>query len=213
MSKRLQAMGVKRYADAFKPTLHPEVLKEPEKWNKPRRIFVCSMSDLFQDDVPDEFIEQVMGVTGMACQHEYQILTKRPKRMKEFFRKRGYGPEEFENLLVGTSVENQDYVERVDHLLRIKDARKFLSIEPLLGPVVLGEKVYELDWVIVGGESGPKARAMDPDWARALRDECAEAGTPFFLKQMAKKAEIPEDLMIREWPEPAIVRQDHLGGW
>ena len=203
MSKRLHSMGVKRYTNAFKPTLHPEALKEPAKWKKPRKIFVCSMSDLFQDDVPDEFIEKIMGIIGYESQHEYQILTKRPGRMRQFFAKRSYSTDEFENMLIGTSVENQIYIERVDNLLRIEAARKFLSIEPLLGPVTLGDRVYALDWVIVGGESGPNARPMNPDWVRNLRDECTEIGLPFFFKQWGgrNKKKAGRVLDGRTWDE------------
>jgi protein gp37 len=194
----------------FAVTLHPDQLDKPLHWRKPRRIFVCSMSDLFHPDVPDEFINRVLNVVGDADQHTFQILTKRPERMAAYFarhvelgatydilnrRQRAYL---LENLWLGTSIEDQRTAdERIPHLLRCAAARRFVVYEPALGPVNflrpeawwLGPPTQAhgmhqgLDWVIAGGESGPKARPAHPDWFRSVRDQCQEAGVPFFFKQ------------------------------
>jgi protein gp37 len=168
--------------------LLPDRLEAPLRWRKPRRCFVCSMSDLFHPDVPDDYIAAIWEVMLYANQHTFQILTKRPQRMARLVGRR------LPNVWVGTSVENQRYADlRIPHLLATPAAVRFLSIEPLLGPVdleayLLDEPEHEelgprLDWVIAGGESGPGARPMHPEWVRSIRDQCTDAGVPFFFKQ------------------------------
>jgi protein gp37 len=204
-----------QYAEPFETVqLKPERLLDPLRWRKPARVFVNSVSDLFHPDVPDEFIDEVFAVMAIAKQHTFQILTKRPERMAVYLNYRWrvdhiyaqwYGfsdqPAELQgwplpNVWLGTSVENQEAGDkRIPHLLETPAAVRFLSCEPLLGPVQLfnvggwenaahwwGRNI-KLDWVIVGGESGPGARPMHPDWARSLRDQCSSAGVPFFYKQ------------------------------
>jgi protein gp37 len=275
--------GAKRFAgrfgypenNPFAVTLHPNRLDQPLRWRKPRKVFVCSMGDLFHRDVPDEYIAAVFGVMAASPSHTFQLLTKRPERMcewfqwienkirvgatpasaesnpvfacgkfaaEEFSKKRnrvaaanvlflghvfGFDPHDYwplPNVWLGTSAEDQATLdERVPYLLRCPAAVLFVSLEPLLGPVDLMRLSIEipgtiapddgwkdvaigkhlarnLDWVIVGGETGPGARPMDPDWARSIRDQCRAAGVAFFMKQMAGKAPVPDDLLVREFP-------------
>ncbi len=187
--------------------LHPDRLDHPRKWRKPCMVFVNSMSDLFHQDIPGEFLDDVFSVMCSQKRHTFQVLTKRPDRMADYILN-GFG-EKYPNVWLGTSVENQKaWDERYPYMLRISANVRFVSYEPALGPINFGLlrsptegtlKPY-VDWIICGGESGPKARPMDPDWARSVRDQCAAAGVPFFMKQMSKKAPIPEDLAIRQWP-------------
>lgn len=271
---------------SFDVTLHPDKLDAPLHWKKPRTVFVCSMSDLFHEDVPDEYIASVFGVMALARHHTFMVLTKRPTRMlelltgylspdelwgwrDEMIRKfnpwrptfdwlsgGGYQdtahpgnpafiehlPLEFypepddplSNVWLGVTAENQKRAdERIPLLLQCPAAVRFVSIEPMLEKIDLpdihvlgvhhqlttGHQVlfgsaygkraecltcgvlHGLDWVIVGGETGPGARTMDPGWAREIKRQCQEAGTPFFFKQMSKKAPIPDDLMVRQWPQ------------
>lgn len=244
MAHQLHAMGQKRYANEFKVTCHTEALDEPRNWRKPRRVFVCSMSDLFHHDVPFEFIDKVFAVMALCQSHTFQVLTKRPERMKEYLLSRWAIDESnrvdrspqwyavatsildrgaksmpmgawdsahdnmpdpslpLPNVWLGTSCEDQATAdERIPHLLRCPGVR-FLSLEPLLGPIDLlsvpaksvegyaGLRLADmLHWVIVGGESGPGARPMHPDWARSLRDQCQSAGVPFFFKQWGEWVE------------------------
>lgn len=261
-------------------TLFPDRLEIPFRWKKPRRIFVCSMSDLFHDDVPVDYVAAVFGVMAANPQHQFMVLTKRPDNMLEFFRwvqichcqtdameeiegprlecadcllsyeieyhpkgdsgpihcKWGpnlEGPWPLPNVWLGVTAENQEMAdERIPLLLQCPAKKHFVSVEPMLGPIDPtmirdgswydgeGADYYDalrgagwwshgdyglrggpkLDWVICGGESGPGARQMDPAWARSLRDQCKSAGISFFMKQMSKKAPIPDDLMIREIP-------------
>lgn len=193
--------------------LVPERLDQPLRWRKPRRIFVNSMSDLFHRDVPAEFIERVFDVMAEADHHSYQVLTKRPQRMADLFFDGGYQLAHCEWL--GTSIENDRYTFRADHLRRIPCAVRFLSCEPLLGPLASLD-LAGIDWVIVGGESGPGARPMHPEWVTEIRDRCVAAGVPFFFKQagavLAREwecehraggnmAEWPEEFQVREYPD------------
>jgi protein gp37 len=175
-----------------KVELHDDRLRMPLRWKAPRRIFVNSMSDLFHKDVPDEFITRVLRMAVDAPQHQYLILTKRHDRMASFMRR--YDPNRFPNVWLGVSVEDQKRANlRIDALLDVLSVRiRFLSCEPLLGPIDLSPLFAEMDgrwfspihWVIVGGESDYKhPRPMHPDWARSIRDQCREAGVPFFFKQ------------------------------
>ena len=233
MSKRLAGRCGYPKDDPFRVTLHPDKLDKPLKWKKPRKIFVNSMSDLFHEDVPDEFIDEVFAVMSDAGQHTFMILTKRPERMKQYLSldnprytarkvfnltKDPAGKFDCDlhwpliNVWLGTSVENQAAAdERIPPLLQVPAAVKFISVEPLLGPVDLMSVQFgkyttmnvlegcgislkspcqsipnafsnKIDWVITGGESGPGARPLHPDWVRSLRDQCQAAGTKFFFK-------------------------------
>jgi len=197
MSKRLQGMGQKKYENGFEVCCHHDELNR-DFGKKPKKIFVCSMSDLFHEEVKFSFIWQIFRVIRANPIHTFQILTKRPRRMVKFLQK---FQDEFipENSWIGVTAENQEiFDERVYELASIDINRKFISIEPMLGEIKLHGGV--IDWVIVGGETGPKARLMNPDWARSVRDQCKEFGIPFFFKQMSNKQPIPDDLMIREFP-------------
>jgi protein gp37 len=178
MAKRLEGMGQPNYRNGFKLTLQPKMLDIPLGWRTPQRIFVNSMSDLFHADVPLEYIQRVFDVMRRANWHQYQILTKRSERLRELspFLK---WPE---HVWMGVSVESANYVHRIDDLRHTGAAVKFLSLEPLLGPLSK-LNLPGIDWVIVGGESGPGARPMDPRWVTDLRDQCLRADVPFFFKQ------------------------------
>ncbi len=178
LARRLQAMGNFRYRNGFRLTLHPDLLDLPLRWTTPRLIFVNSMSDLFHENVPLAFIQAVFRTMERAHWHIFQVLTKRAQRLADLTSVLVWP----ENVWVGVSVERQDVVWRVDCLRQVPAVVRFLSCEPLLGPLVLD--LTGIHWVIVGGESGPGARPMDLAWARAIRDQCLAAGVPFFLKQL-----------------------------
>ncbi len=187
LSKRLKAMGNPKYQNDGDPrtsgpgfgiTLHEEALQLPKRWAAPRLIFVNSMSDLFHPAVPDEYISRVFGVMSETPRHTYQVLTKRSKRLTEMSGKLCWPS----NVWMGVSVENAKYRFRIDHLRNVPVATRFLSIEPLIGPV--GElDLAEIHWVIVGGESGVGARQVRYEWIVEIRDQCLAAGVPFFFKQ------------------------------
>lgn len=202
MARRLQAMGNKNYRHGFDITLHPHMLHHPLAWKSPKRIFVNSMSDLFHDEVPLSYIQRVFTVMNQAHWHQYQILTKRAERLEELSEQLEWSP----HIWMGVSVENEKYLSRIDHLVRTKAHVKFLSIEPLLGP--LGKlKLRGIDWVIVGGESGPGARPMDADWVTDIRDQCRKARIAFFFKQWGgvQKSKTGRTLEGRTWDEmPAL---------
>jgi protein gp37 len=178
MAKRLQAMGQANYARGFDLALHPHALEKPLEWKKPQTIFVNSMSDLFWDQVPEEFIHQVFSVMQRAHWHTFQVLTKRSERLAELSSRLSWPV----NVWMGVSVETADYAYRIDHLRQSGARLKFLSAEPLLGPLP-GLNLDGIDWVIVGGESGPGARPVDPAWVLDIRDQCLLARVPFFFKQ------------------------------
>jgi len=178
MARRLQAMGQPNYANGFRVSLHEHVLELPLHWKRPRMIFVNSMSDLFHHEVPLEFIEKVFEVMKQATHHQFQVLTKRSERLCQLSPRLAWP----ENVWMGVSVENADYLFRIDHLRLTGAAVKFVSFEPLLGPVGNCD-LRGIDWVIVGGESGPKARPMCPEWVRQIRARCLAANVPFFFKQ------------------------------
>jgi protein gp37 len=178
MAKRLHAMGQPNYVNGFKLTLHPQALEIPLSWKKPQMIFVNSMSDLFHKDVPVDFIKQVIDVMRRADWHTFQVLTKRAERLLEIDPQIEWPS----NVWMGVSVENQDYKYRID-LLRQTHARiKFLSLEPLLGPLSR-LNLNGINWVIVGGESGPGARPLLEEWVIDIRDQCKARRVPFFFKQ------------------------------
>ena len=178
MAKRLQKAGVKKYRDAFKVTVHPTVLKEPFKWTKPRVVFVNSMSDLFHSAVPTEFIESIFDVMNRTPQHTFQVLTKRPDRVRKLSKRLTWTP----NIWMGVSIESERWLPRLDLLRQIDAHIRFLSLEPLLGSL-LNIRLADIDWVIVGGESGPGARPMEAEWVREIRDNCVRNRVSFFFKQ------------------------------
>lgn len=185
------------YEQGFDLKLWPERLKQPVAWKRPRIIFVNSMSDLFHADVPFLFIQQVFESMRTASQHIFQILTKRAERLEELAPLIDWPS----NVWMGVSVENQEYVPRIDHLRKINAAVRFLSVEPLLGPVDL--ELSNIDWVIVGGESGPGARPMKPEWVRQIRKQCKQQKVPFFFKQWGgiQKKKAGRTLDGRTWDE------------
>jgi protein gp37 len=182
MAERLQAMGQPNYKNGFELTLQPQMLELPLRWKKPQTIFVNSMSDLFHKDVPLEYIQRVFNVMHRAHWHRFQVLTKRAERLAELSEKLRWPY----NVWMGVSVESDKYVFRIDHLRSTSAKTKFLSLEPLLGPLA-NLDLAGIDWVIVGGESGPKARPMDPAWAIDIRNQCRLASVPFFFKQWGGK--------------------------
>jgi protein gp37 len=178
MALRLQAAGSPNYANGFRVTLHDHALEIPLRWRQPRTIFVNSMSDLFHKEVPFDFISKIFDVCRRASRHRFQILTKRSDRLLKLSR----GLTWPQNVWMGVTVENADCAFRIDQLRQTDAAIKFISFEPLLGPIP-NIDLEGIDWVIVGGESGPKARPMKPQWATDIRDQCLDAHVPFFFKQ------------------------------
>ncbi|WP_338032942.1 phage Gp37/Gp68 family protein [Dehalogenimonas alkenigignens] len=177
-ANRLKCMGNPRYTNGFRVTLHDDLIGLPLSWKRPTQIFVNSMSDLFHEQIPLEFIEAVFTTIRTASWHRFQILTKRASRLLEISPYLSWPS----NLLMGVTVENQDYIWRLEKLKKVPAAVKFVSCEPLLGQLNL--PLEDLDWVIVGGESGPGARTMDLNWVREIRDQCSLVKLPFFLKQL-----------------------------
>ena len=178
MALRLQAMGQTNYKNGFQVTTHEHTLALPLRWRKPQAIFVNSMSDLFHEDVPLAFIQKVFAVMQKASWHRFQVLTKRSARLIELAPFLPWP----ENVWMGVTVENADYVFRIEHLRKVNAAVRFLSVEPLLGPVP-GLELSGIDWAIVGGESGPGARIMKAEWASDIQRQCQQAAVPFFFKQ------------------------------
>jgi len=178
MAMRLQAMGQERYANGFNVALHCEALAEPYQWKKSRVVFVNSMSDLYHEKIPVDFIRKVFAVMNENKQHTFQILTKRSGRLCEL------APllEWSENIWMGVTIENNDYVGRADDLRKVNAAVKFLSLEPLLGPLP-DLKLDGINWVIIGGESGPGARSMKKEWVLDIKRKCENKKIPFFFKQ------------------------------
>ncbi len=198
-----------KYRDGFKPTFHPEALKEPEKWKKPQRVFVVSMGDLFHEDIPFTDIVRVFVEMVKHPKHTFMLLTKRPQRMKEFID--WVNPNcliDLKNIWLGVTVENQERAaERIPILLEIPAAIRFVSIEPMLSEIdfkqvasrkflnwlLTDKNQYPLDWVICGGETGHNARPMNSDWVKKLRDQCFVSETPFFFKQWGEWITIPRE--------------------
>jgi len=198
MAKRLQAMRQPNYADGFKPTLHYHALELPLKWKKPQTIFVNSMSDLFLKGIPIQFIQKVFEVMRRANWHTFQVLTKRAERLVDMSNGLSWSP----NIWMGVTVENKNYAFRIDYLRKTEASIKFLSLEPLLGPIP-NLDLKGIDWVIVGGESGPGARPMKPEWVLDIRNQCRRAGVPFFFKQWGgvNKKKAGRELEGRTWDE------------
>jgi len=213
MARRLKGMGQVNYRNGFELTLQPQAIERPLVWKKPQVIFVNSMSDLFHKDVPLEFIQRVFAVMARASWHTFQVLTKRGERLEAVAGSLPWPP----NVWMGVSVERHDYVHRIKHLRRVPAFVRFLSLEPLLGPLP------ELDlsgihWVIVGGESGQRARPMEPAWAIDIRDQCRTWGVPFFFKQWGGRNKKAAGRLLdgRTWdeqpgmlsPPPPIPKRD-----
>jgi protein gp37 len=178
LAARLQAMGNPRYRNGFDLTLHRDQLELPLRWKRPRRIFVNSMSDLFHDDVPRTFIQQAFDVMTRAHWHTFQVLTKRAERLRDLAPSLSWGP----HIWQGVSVESSRYVARIDCLRDVPATVRFLSLEPLLGPLA-DLDLHGIHWVIVGGESGPGHRDIRAEWVRDIRDQCLRANVAFFFKQ------------------------------
>lgn len=191
-------MGQPNYTNGFDLTLHEKALELPLRWKKPQTIFVNSMSDLFHKDVPEEFILRVFAVMAKADWHQFQVLTKRSDRLLSLSPKLPWKP----HIWMGVSVESLKYVHRIDHLRDTRAVVKFLSLEPLLGPLPR-LNLRKIDWVIVGGESGPRARSMDPEWVRDIRDQCVRKCVPFFFKQWGgvRKKKAGRELEGRTWDQ------------
>lgn len=209
MAARLEAMGTEKYAGLTRRSggrsvwigrvrLDRDGLDAPLRWKKPRMVFVNSMSDLFHDKVPASFVKKVWAVMEAAHWHTFQILTKRPERMAEITKDLPLLP----NVWLGTSVENHDYIRRLDHLREVKAAVRFVSFEPLLSSVAEAD-LTDIGWAIVGGESGPKARPMEKGWVEEIRRACRASGTAFFFKQWGgkNKALTGRKLDGRTWDE------------
>lgn len=178
MTRRLKAMGIEKYKDGFKVRTHPETLKIPYTWKSSKVVFVNSMSDLFHEDIPLDFIKQVFKVMNDNGHHIFQVLTKRAERLLEVHKQLKWS----HNIWMGVSVEDEKVVDRID-FLRKTDARvKFLSCEPLIGPLE-NMNLKKIDWVIVGGESGHNPRPMKADWVLDIQDQCTKAKVAFFFKQ------------------------------
>lgn len=178
LARRLKAMGQAKYANGFNLTIHEHLLEQPLEWKKPKRIFVNSMSDTFHEDVPAEIIHRIFDTMNRAYWHQFQVLTKRSERLLELDPHLDWG----ENIWMGVTVERADYIHRIDDLRATGSHIKFLSLEPLLGPIPM-LNLEGIDWVIVGGESGPGARPMSEEWVLEIRDQCITNGTAFFFKQ------------------------------
>lgn len=198
MAIRLKAMGQPRYRHGFKLTLQEDLLAQPLQRIQPRVIFVNSMSDLFHENVPAAYVQRVFGVMEKAHWHVFQILTKRAERLAKVAAQLPWPP----NVWMGVSVESAAYQPRIDMLRSVQARIRFLSLEPLLGPLPSLD-LRGIHWVIVGGESGPRARPIDPDWVRDIRDQCLTAGVPFFFKQWGgrRKSATGRVLDGRLWDE------------
>lgn len=178
MAKRLCAMGQEKYRNCFNITLHEECLNEPLKWKKPQIIFVCSMGDLFHKDVPDEFIIKVFSVMNKAKWHTFQVLTKRADRLEQISSKVKWT----KNIWLGVTVESNNQKQRIPYLINTPAKIKYLSIEPMISDIK-NLSLKNIDWVIVGGESGPGARPLQENWVLKIRDNCIKNQIPFFFKQ------------------------------
>ena len=202
MALRLQAMGQANYANGFELTLQEHMLERPLKWKKPQLIFVNSMSDLFHKDVPLEYIHQVFDVMRRAHWHNFQVLTKRSQRLFDLSDEIDWP----ENVWMGVSVETQKYTFRIDHLRETEAKIKFLSLEPLLGPLKK-LNLEGIDWAIVGGESGPRSRPIKKEWVTGIRDQCLSAKVPFFFKQWGgtNKKKTGLSLDGRTWDQLPVI--------
>lgn len=204
MSRRLKAMGVEKYQNGFKLTVHPDVLQEPYSWKNPKIVFVNSMSDLFHKDVPLKFIQQVFEVMNDNPQHVFQVLTKRADLLLKYDKAKAL--KWTHNIWMGVSIEDERVVERIDLLRKTKAKIKFLSCEPLIGPL-RKMNLKKIDWVIVGGESGRRPRPMNADWVLDIKEQCDKSGSAFFFKQWGgtNKKKTGREFLNRTWddmPDP-----------
>ena len=199
----------KNFPHGFNLTLHPIRLKEPLRWRTPSRIFVNSMSDLFHEDVPLEFIQKVLNVARETPWHIYQILTKRPERLRDLSDKLDFP----ENVWLGVSIENQNYVNRLNYIKEIAVSVRFISCEPLLGPLLLD--LTDIHWVIVGGESGQKYRPIDTQWASDIRDQCQVSKVAFFFKQVGGRTPKAGGKLLEEeiWAQMPEAWELHSHKW
>jgi protein gp37 len=200
MARRLQAMGSPKYANGFKVTAHQHQIDKPLQWKRPMAIFVNSMSDIFHEEIPFDFILRIFKVMGIAAHHRFQVLTKRAERLSSLDSKLPW----HNNVWIGVTVETADYMFRIDRLRHTGARTKFLSLEPLLGPLP-DLDLRGIDWVIVGGESGPRARPMHREWVMEIRDQCVSANVPFFFKQWGgrnkrKAGKLLEGRVLDEMP-------------
>mgnify|MGYP006344323607 CR=1 FL=1 len=195
MAMRLMAMGIKKYSNAFEVTLHEDDLEEPVKWKKRRNIFVCSMSDLFHEEVSFSFIDKIMNVIERTPQHRYQLLTKRADRMYQYFTAHTIPS----NVWLGVTVECRSSIKRIDYLRGLKASVKFLSCEPLIEDLGVLD-FSNIDWIIVGGESGRNARPMKEEWAVNIQRQVEEQGKAFFFKQWGT------------WGSDGVKRNKHANG-
>ena len=209
MANRLQAARNPSYTNGFALTLQPRMLERPLEWRKPKNIFVNSMSDLFHEDVPLAYIQRVFQVMNEANWHQYQILTKRAERVQELSPHLNWAP----HIWMGVSVESEKYLDRIDCLRKTGAHVKFLSLEPLLGPLHKMD-LSGIHWAIVGGESGPGARPVDPAWVTDIRDQCAGAGVAFFFKQWGgvQKKKTGRVLEGRTWDEKPVLAVINISG-
>ncbi|HET8921895.1 MAG TPA: phage Gp37/Gp68 family protein [Candidatus Acidoferrum sp.] len=201
LSHRLQLMGQANYRNGFKLTLQPQMLDLPLRWKTPKRIFVNSMSDLFHKDVATDYIKRVFDVMKRAHWHQYQVLTKRSERVLALSNELEWSPQ----IWMGVSVESGEYKHRIDDLRQTGAHVKFLSLEPLLGS--LGKlNLHGIDWVIVGGESGPGARPLNAEWVTEIRDQCIRSGVAFFFKQWGgvQKRKTGRTLEGRTWDQMPV---------
>jgi protein gp37 len=198
MANRLKLMGQTNYRNGFEITLQPHMLELPLKWKRPKRIFVNSMSDLFHVDVPFSYIKEVFAVMRQAHWHQYQVLTKRSDPLLQLSSRLQWAPQ----IWTGVSIENEKYFSRIDDLRKTDAHVKFLSLEPLLGPLHK-LNLRGINWAIVGGESGPGARPVDPAWVMDIRDQCVRAGVAFFFKQWGgvQKKKTGRELEGHTWDE------------
>lgn len=198
MAKRLQAMGQPRYLKGFDVTLQSDILNQPFQWKLPRKIFVNSMSDLFHEQVPFNYISKIFEVMNNSPRHIFQILTKRSERLAELGNKFHWS----RNVWIGVSVENQHYTHRIADLRIVPACVRFLSLEPLIGPINI-LPLRGIHWVIAGGESGPRSRSVKPEWIREIRDQCIHDQVPFFFKQWGgvRKSRTGRVLDGKTWDE------------
>jgi protein gp37 len=198
LAHRLQLMGQANYRNGFRLTLQPQMLELPLRWKAPRRVFVNSMSDLFHEDVPVSYVKRVFDVMTRAHWHQFQVLTKRADRLRELSAELPWAA----NIWQGVSVESERYLDRIDDLRRTGAAVKFLSLEPLL-EALPNLNLRGIDWVIVGGESGPGARPIEENWVIGIREKCMRAGVSFFFKQWGgvQKSKTGRTLEGRTWDE------------
>lgn len=208
MALRLQAMGQPNYVNGFKLAVHEHMLELPLTWKKPQMIFVNSMSDLFHEEAPLEFVQRVFDTMRRASWHTFQVLTKRSRRLLEMNREIDWPA----NVWMGVSVENQRYTFRIEHLRQTDAHVKFLSLEPLLGPLSSLD-LRGIDWVIVGGESGPGARPMAEEWVLDVRDQCLAARVPFFFKQWGgvRRKRAGRVLRGRTWDQVPVLVSSGAG--